>query len=163
MNKSWQVVLAFVVVFIAGGAIGSVFTLRYVQKRAMPVPTVPNSDVPYRAPESIAPQLMRRWLLNTTKNGGYQLTAQQREKIRLICFDTAEDIQRLQVESGNSSRLLIENMQDQIAAVLNPTQRDRYYQQIQSQRDQINNALKQYQQRVKQRQRAAEEAQQSAK
>ena len=33
MKQGWKIAIAFVVVFLAGGAIGSVFTLRYAGPR----------------------------------------------------------------------------------------------------------------------------------
>lgn len=156
MNKSWQVVLAFIVVFLAGGAIGSVFTLRYAPTPKAQV--VPAAVVGVARPEDFGPPLMRRWLLNTNQ---FKLTPAQREKIRLITFDTAEDMRRLQVENVNSGNLLIDHMQDEIASVLTQPQRDRYYQQIQLQRDKIAKFRQELQRRFKEQERA-DQAQRAA-
>jgi Spy/CpxP family protein refolding chaperone len=142
VNKSWQVVLAFVVVFLAGGAIGSVFTLRFLTP---PPPKVdPNSAV-LAKPEEVGPVMLRRWLLNSNQLG---LTAAQREKIRPIFFDTAEDLQRANVERNHSYFLLLEHMQDEIASLLTPAQRDKFYQLIQNQRDKLNRFVKERQRRA---------------
>ena len=132
MNKPWQVVLAFIVVFVSGGAIGSVFTLRYATAPAAKID--PNS-IARAKPEEVGPFMMKRWLLNSNQLG---LTPAQREKIRPIFFDTAEDLQRAQVERNHSYVLLLEHMQDEIAAVLTVPQRDKFYQLIQNQRNGLN-------------------------
>lgn len=155
MKQAWQVVLAFLVVFVAGGAIGSVFALRYdfEHKPAVP-PADPNSTARAK-PEDFGPVLMRRWLLNSNQLG---LTPEQKEKIRPIFFDTAEDLQRAREESQHSYILLIEHMQDEIAANLTPPQRDKFYQLIQNQREKLNRYTKELRRRAAAQQQAAEPA-----
>ena len=146
MNKTWQVVLAFLVVFVAGGAIGSVFTLRLAVMDKAPVTHGADPNSTARAkPEDFGPVLMRRWLLNSNQLG---LTQEQREKIRPIFFDTAEDLQRAREESQHSYVLLIEHMQDEIAANLTPGQRDKFYSLIQNQREKLNRYTKELKRRA---------------
>jgi Spy/CpxP family protein refolding chaperone len=151
VNKTWQVVLAFLVVFVAGGAIGSVFTLRLLAERR-PAGQGPGTDpnsIARAKPEDFGPALMRRWLLNSNQLG---LTPAQKEKIRPIFFDTAEDLQRDREENQHSIILLIEHMQDEIAANLTPEQRNKFYQLIQSQRDKMNRYNKELKRRAMQQQ-----------
>ena len=157
MNKSWQVVLAFLVVFVAGGAIGSVFTLRYAVPPAKP-PEAAAADptsIARAKPEDFGPQLMHRWLLNSNQLG---LTQAQREKIRPIFFDTAEDLQRAREENQHSYVLLLEHMQDEIAANLTPAQRDKFYTLIQNQRDKLNRYTKEMKRRAAMQQAAEQPA-----
>ncbi len=147
MNKTWQVVLAFLVVFVAGGAIGAVFTLRLTvdHKPPVPVPAADPNSTARAKPEDFGPVLMRRWLLNSNQ---LALTPEQKEKIRPIFFDTAEDLQRAREESQHSYVLLIEHMQDEIAANLTPVQRDKFYSLIQNQRDKLNRYTKELKRRA---------------
>ena len=128
MNNGWRValvVLAFLVVFVAGGAIGSVFTLHY----AAP-PPAPAAPAAPSKPEQFGPQLMQRFL---KANNQLELTAAQREQIRVIVDDTAqilndseENLRRQTREAQHSGVLIIEHMQDQISAVLTPAQRIKF-------------------------------------
>jgi hypothetical protein len=111
MKQSWKISVAFIVVFLAGGAIGSVFTLRLTRPRPQaPAPT---------QPENFGTALAQRWLRENQLN----LTPDQKKKARPIVSDTAEDLRRLRRENSHSEELIIEHMQDEIAALLNPTQR----------------------------------------
>lgn len=147
MNKTWQVVLAFLVVFVAGGAIGSVFTLRYAMepKRGGQGPAGDPNSLARAKPEDFGPALMRRWLLNSNQLG---LTPEQKEQIRPIFFNTAENLQRGREENQHNIILLIEHMQDEIAANLTPAQRDKFYQLIQNQRDKLNRYTKELKRRA---------------
>ena len=147
MKQTWQVVLAFLVVFVAGGAIGSVFALRYDLDHKPAVPAVDPNSTARAKPEDFGPVLMRRWLLNSNQ---LALTPEQKEKIRPIFFDTAEDLQRAREESQHGYILLIEHMQDEIAANLTAPQRDKFYQLIQNQREKLNRYTKELQRRAKQ-------------
>lgn len=140
MNKTWQVVLAYLVVFVAGGAVGGVFALRYageMQARwERPAPG---------RPEDFGPRLVGRWVL---QNNQLDLTPAQKEKVRAIVWDTAEDLQRTRVETAHSAVLLLEYMQDQIDAVLTPEQRARFHQMVQNQRERYARFTKEYQRRA---------------
>jgi hypothetical protein len=111
MNRTWHVVVAFLVVFVAGGAIGTVYTLHYGPKLPPPAP-LPQ-------PEQFGPNLMRRWM-----NNNLHLTPAQIARIRPMIRDAAEDIRRTQSESAHSTQLILEHMQDEIATVLDPEQRN---------------------------------------
>jgi hypothetical protein len=113
MNKTWHVVLAFLVVFVAGGAIGSILELHYGPK--LPAPNA------LPRPEQFMPQLAKRWM-----NNQLNLSANQKEKILPVINDAAEDMRRLRGEATHNGELILEHMQDEIAAVLTPAQRIRF-------------------------------------
>ncbi len=122
-GTSWKVILAFLVVFVAGGAIGTVFTLRL----APPVASQPPK------PEQFGPQLMRRFL----RNNRFGLTPAQFAQIRPIVADAAEELRRTQRENQHSSILIIERMQDAIAAVMTPEQRAKFNKSIKETRQRM--------------------------
>ncbi|HEY3758069.1 MAG TPA: hypothetical protein VGL42_18085 [Opitutaceae bacterium] len=141
MNKTWQVVLAFLVVFVAGGAIGSVFTLRFA-----PAPMrVKGPGNKNGQPEEFGPRLVGRWVL---QNDELNLTPDQKEKVRAIVWDAAEDLQRTRVETAHSAMLLLEDMQDKISAVLSPEQRDHFHQMVENQRQRFQRFSREYQRRA---------------
>jgi Spy/CpxP family protein refolding chaperone len=113
MNKTWHVVLAFLVVFVAGGAIGSVYELQYGPR--LPAPRA------LPRPEQFNAQLARRWM-----NNQLNLTPAQRQKILPVINGAAEDMRRLRTESTHNGELIMDRMYDDISAVLNPAQRIRF-------------------------------------
>lgn len=113
------------VVFVAGGAIGSVFTLRYAK--------TPPAAAPQRAPEQINVHLLQRWLQFNQLN----LTPWQRQRIRPIIADGNEDIRRLVRENLRNEQIIIEHVQDEIAAILNPAQRKDFNDMIALQRQRL--------------------------
>jgi Spy/CpxP family protein refolding chaperone len=142
VNKTWQVVLAFLVVFVAGGAIGSVFTLRLA---SAPSARTGNGQEKNGRPEEFGPRLVGRWILQDNQ---LNLTAEQKEKIRPIIWDAAEDLQRTRVETAHSATLLLENMQDRISEVLNPEQQNRFHQMVENQRERFQRFTRDYQRRA---------------
>ena len=141
MNKSWRVVVAFAVVFLFGGVIGAVCGLRFA-----PLPEPPR---PPGRPEQFGAQLMRRWM-NANQ---LALTPEQKQRIRPIIFDTAESLGRLRRDTGHSAELMIEHMQDEIAALLTPEQRDRFNVMIERQRERVQKFNQQQQWRAQDQQR----------
>ena len=138
MKQSWKISVAFIVVFLAGGARGSVFTLRLTKPPpAAPAPT---------QPENFGTALLQRWVRFNQLN----LTPEQRQKIRPIVSDTAEDLRRLRRENSHSEELIIEHMQDEIAALLNPTQRNTFNDLIDRQRKAIQQYFQDQQRRAAQ-------------
>jgi hypothetical protein len=125
MKQSWKIVVAFVVVFLAGGAIGSVFTLRYAKP---PPPAAPQAP-----PQQFNVRLLQRWLQSPQLN----LTPWQRQRIRPIIADGNEDVRRLVRENLRNEQIIIEHVQDEVAAILNPVQRKDFYDMIALQRQRL--------------------------
>lgn len=132
MNKTWKVVLAFIVVFVAGAAFGGVLTLslgRLMATRLQP------------RPQAFGAQLMMQWM----RSGQLDLTPEQREKVRPIVASTTEELRRLRREDAHNAQLLIERMQDQIGAILTPEQRNRFILMIQRQRERMQRFMQEQQ------------------
>jgi hypothetical protein len=125
MKQSWKIAVAFVVVFLAGGAIGSVFTLRYARPLPPPAPRVP--------PQQFNVRLLQGWLQSPELN----LTPWQRQRIRPIIADGNEDVRRLVRENLRNEQIIIEHVQDEVAAILNPVQRKNFYDMIALQRQRL--------------------------
>ncbi len=64
-----------------------------------------------------------------------QPTPEQREKIRPLVDQAAEDLRRLRLDTAHSTEVTLEQLQDQIAALLTPEQRERFNEMIQRSRD----------------------------
>lgn len=132
MNKTWKVVLAFIVVFVAGATFGGVLTLslgRLMAARLQP------------RPQAFGAQLMMQWM----RSGQLDLTPEQREKVRPIVASTTEELRRLHREDAHNAQLLIERMQDQIGAILTPEQRNRFILMIQRQRERMQRFMQEQQ------------------
>ena len=125
MKQSWKIAVAFVVVFLAGGAIGFVFTLRYDKP--------PPAKAPQTPPQQVNVRLLQRWLQFNQLN----LTPWQRQRIRPIIADGNEDIRRLVQENLRNEQIIIEHVQDEIAAILNPSQRKGFNDMIALQRQKL--------------------------
>lgn len=106
MNKPWKVVLAFAVVFLAGGVAGGLVAVRMA-------PTVVQRRV---FSEQFAASQMRR-LVEV-----HQLSAEQVEKIRPIVEATGEELIRLR----RNTSAIFERMHAGILRELNPEQRARH-------------------------------------
>ena len=151
MKQSWKIVVAFLVVFLAGGAIGSVFSLRYAKTQVQalqqfqPAPLGPQEPPgqpgqpggrrgqrgqPQPQPENFGVQVMNRWL----RSNQLDLTPEQRQQIRPIVNDTQESLRRLHRDDLHNGEIIIEKMQDQVAAVLTPAQRAKFDNMINQQR-----------------------------
>jgi Spy/CpxP family protein refolding chaperone len=146
MKQSWKIAIAFVVVFLAGGAIGSVLTLRFA--KPPPPPAL------LAQPDNLNVHLMQRWMQFNQLN----LTPAQREKIRPIIADGNEDVRRLLRENLHSEQLIIEHVQDEIAAILNPAQRNKFNDLIDSQRQKIEQFRQQQQRLMMQQQMQQDQA-----
>lgn len=140
MSKGWQVVGAFIVVFLAGAAFGIVFTLRYAVDH---LPLQQREAAPMRAPVEFNVQSLRGWV----REGQLNLTASQRQQVVIIMDEAGEDIQRLQRENQHSAALILEHMQDRVEQVLNPTQRVKF----EELRDMLRMRLQHYQQLMQKR------------
>lgn len=83
------------------------------------------------APEQFGPQLMQRFVNQINPRP----TADQRDKIRPMVNQAAEELRRLRRDTAHSTELILQQLEDQIAATLNPAQRDRFTDAIQRWRD----------------------------
>ena len=133
MNKSWKVILAFAVVFLAGGACGWVLTLRFAHPQVAPRAV--------NRPADFGVQLMMRWV----RFNQLDLSDEQKEVIRPLVSTAAEQLRRLQRDDRHNAQLIIERMQDAIAAELTPGQRNRFDDLIRAQRQKLNRFIQQQQ------------------
>ena len=131
MGSTWKVILAFAVVFACGGACGWVLTLRYCS------PPAPLRMPGMGRPQDFGAMLLMRWV----RANQLELTPAQRESIRPIVTDAAEKLHRLRREDQHSAALIIEKMQDSVAAELTPAQRAHFEELILRQRQRINRFL----------------------
>ncbi|MES1166439.1 MAG: hypothetical protein ABUL68_00415 [Pseudomonadota bacterium] len=110
MEKTWKVVLAFVVIFMAGAGTGSLISLRYAQA-FLPQPRQPGAVV-----QQFGIMQMQRLAERL------DLTEAQREKIKPIVQKTGTDLRRLSGDSQRETRDILTSMHDQVAALLTPEQ-----------------------------------------
>jgi len=115
--------------------------MQQAQRRALP------------APEQFGPQLMQRFV------NQIRPTPDEREKIRPLVNQAAEDLRRLRRDTTHSTEMILEHLQDQISAILNPVQRDRFSDMVQGWRDKFQQFNLEQQQRQAQ-QRLLEQQQQ---
>jgi Ca-activated chloride channel family protein len=94
------------------------------QRGGQPARTLPT-------PEQFGPQLMQRYVNQIQPRASNE----QRDKIRPMVNQAAEDLRRLRRDTAHSTELILEKLQDDIAAVLTPQQRDRFTDAIQRWRD----------------------------
>jgi len=92
-------------------------------------------------PEQFGPQLMQRFIKQIGP------TPEQRDQIRPMVNQAAEALRRLRRDTTHSSEMILEHLQDQIAVVLTPEQRDRFEDMIQRWRDAFQRYNLQQQQR----------------
>ena len=157
MKESWKIVVAFLVVFLSGGAIGSVYSLRYAKMEAQQYQPGPRGgrmgQGPPARPEDFGVQIMNRWL----RFNQLDLTPEQRQQIRPIVNETAESLRRLRQENLHSGELVLEKMQDQVTAVLTPAQRTKFENLINQQRQRMQQFNRQQQLRAAQQQQMQQE------
>ncbi len=110
MDKAWKVVLAFVVIFMAGAGTGSLIALRYA-KAFLPQP---------RQPGAVVQQFGIMQMQNLAER--LDLTDAQREKIKPIVQKSATDLRRLSSDSQRETRDILTSMHNQVAALLTPDQ-----------------------------------------
>jgi Spy/CpxP family protein refolding chaperone len=117
MEKTWQVIAAFVGIFIAGFVTGGLLTMR-IGKLLAPVRPMANGNgnggnfvVDQFAPAQL--QMLAQQL---------ELTQEQRETLRPIVLRTGETLRRLRQDTQRETRDILERMHNAIAAVLTPEQ-----------------------------------------
>jgi hypothetical protein len=111
MDKPWKVWLVLVAIFVVGGITGGLVGFFLVGHRAPPPP--PTAEI-----------VMGRRLDRVAQALG--LSAEQKAKIEAITKRQGTAIDKLRRESIRASRELVERMESEIQAVLNPEQRAKF-------------------------------------
>jgi len=93
----------------------------------------PQGARPPTAPEQFGPQLMQRF----TNQIRPMATPEQREKIRAMVNQAAEELRRLRRDTAHSTETTLDHLEDEISGILTPDQRDRFTDAIQRWRDNI--------------------------
>jgi Spy/CpxP family protein refolding chaperone len=113
-----------------------------------PLPTVAPANA---APPQFGPQLMRRFTEQLN------LTREQRMKIRPIAARTEEELRRLRRETQHNTELVIERMQDEIAALLTPQQRGKFDEMVLQARERVKRFLREQDQLAQKRRAEAQQ------
>lgn len=154
MDRPWKVIAAFIGVFVAGAVFGGFFSVgvgaRWLAKEtpatiaaapiAAPTPAVaptpetkavarpgsgPGQAAPVRpglltVPQSWqAPQLLRRYAERL------ELTPEQKQRIHPLIQRATEDYNRLRQNTFRETAIILDRLQQDIAAVLTPEQRQK--------------------------------------
>jgi Spy/CpxP family protein refolding chaperone len=125
MVKPWQVVLATIGIFLAGLVTGGAITFRAIKTLKERRDQVVNQQNAAKHPlstEQMGPQLIRRIAMTDD----LALAPAQRFRINQISRTAAEKLNRLRRETTLNSLLIIEEMQDEISALLTPAQRAKF-------------------------------------
>jgi Spy/CpxP family protein refolding chaperone len=123
MEKTWQVIAAFVGIFIAGTVTGGLLTMRIVKQLAPQHPAAyagnpgnPGGAGRPNIVDQFAPAQLRMLAQQL------DLTKEQRETLRPILMRTGDTLRRLRQDTQRETRDIVERMHTQIAAVLTPEQ-----------------------------------------
>ena len=166
MNNPLKVILAvfaFAGIFLSGGIVGGVVTARFArhkferyredtaqrerdsaqatqrlveQMQKQEQEAIERAKAPSRPrfpprPEQFGAQLMRRF------SEQLDLTPEQRAKVQPMVDASAENLRRLRRDTAHTAELQIEQLEDQVAAVLTPEQRARFTELIRTQRERL--------------------------
>jgi hypothetical protein len=140
MGKSWKVLFAFAGIYFAGAVTGILVApriFRHVVERRI------QQGGPARGGiqgQQIWMQPMRRF------TDPLDLTPEQQKKIKPIEARMAEELRRLRRETQDSTKLVFERAQLEIAAELTPEQRERFDEQIAKGRERMKNFLREQEQ-----------------
>jgi hypothetical protein len=105
------------------------------------------------SPEQFGPQLMQRFVNQIQPRASNE----ERDKIRPMVNQAAEELRRLRRDTAHSTELILQRLQDQIAGVLTPEQRDHFTDAIARWRDAIQKYNNEQQQRQAQARLAEQE------
>jgi Spy/CpxP family protein refolding chaperone len=119
MNKSWQVYLVLVGIFVAGGLSGWVVANGVARRHAL-LPPPPEVWIA-RQIAHVAHEL--------------QLTPEQKEHIQPIVKRTTEELDKLRHQSMPAVHGILERMETDIAGQLTPEQRTRFEQILKERRE----------------------------
>jgi Spy/CpxP family protein refolding chaperone len=138
MAKTWQVILATIAIFLAGLVAGGATTLGVVRwmahhRRAdLQEASGPfGLRTPSFQPMAIGPQIMRGF------EDQLDLTREQRVRIGIIVKRTAWQLGRQRREAQLTSALAMEKMQDDVASILDPGQREKFLELVREQRERL--------------------------
>jgi Spy/CpxP family protein refolding chaperone len=121
MNRPWKLILLLTGIFIAGGVTGA-FVMKRVGREMLARPA---------APEQWAPQHVKRLM------DRLDLTPEQLEQVRPIVRRNMEQLNRLRTYSWSEGKSIMEQMQRDIAALLNPEQRAKFEQMSKEMRERV--------------------------
>jgi Spy/CpxP family protein refolding chaperone len=111
MAKTWQVVFAFIGIFMAGTFTGGLLALRIARQLAPQHPGFNQGAV-----EQFVPGQMGKLAQQL------DLTKEQREKIRPIVQRSGEALRRLRQDAQRETHEILERMHDRVAVELTPEQ-----------------------------------------
>ncbi len=111
MAKTWQVVFAFIGIFMAGTFTGGLLALRIARQLAPQRPGFNQGAV-----EQFVPGQMGKLAEQL------DLTKEQREKIRPILQHSGEALRRLRQDTQRETHEILERMHDRVALELTPEQ-----------------------------------------
>jgi hypothetical protein len=135
MERPWKIVVAFVLVFIAGAVFGGVFTVGVSARRnaggnranrTAAAPTGAVAASPARGKSggesgakasTLTPTLMRQF------TGRLNLSPEQKERITPIVSRASDDFVRFRQENLADTARVTERMYADVSAALNPAQR----------------------------------------
>jgi hypothetical protein len=126
------------------------------QLQALPRPQLPGGPRPLPTPEQFGPRLMQRFVNQIRPPA----TPEERDQIRPLVNQAAENLRRLRQEAAHNTELTLEHLEDQISAILTPAQRDRFSDQIQRWRDAFEKYNAEQQQRQAQQRMLEQQMQQ---
>lgn len=142
MVKPWQVVLATIGIFLAGLITGGAIALRYTRGEHLlqkednqwaKAGGIPLTRPANMNPEQLGPALIRRFATSEELNLG----PVQKYKVQQISRTTGEKLVRLRRETALNSLLLIEEMQDEISAILTQPQKVKFEALLSEQREKM--------------------------
>lgn len=107
--RHWKIILSLCAIFIAGGVVGSVATLRAVKRAVAIKPT----------PKDWAQMTLQR-LENRLK-----LTPEQLEKVRPIIEETSLELRRIRQSTVEETGQAVRRAHDRISELLTPEQQKR--------------------------------------
>ena len=138
MAKTWQIILATVVIFLAGLVAGGATALgaaRWMVRHHRANPGAPTGPFGLRTPSlqpmAIGPQIMRSF------EDQLDLTRDQRARIGAIVQRTAWQLGRQRREVQLTSALAMEKMQDDVETLLDPGQRLKFEELVRQQRQRL--------------------------
>ncbi len=121
MSQTGKVLLAFTGIFVAGAVAGGIVALRLgVDRVAEQTQTAAPAPVTNKAAvtvDAFSPQMLERFTRQLI------LSADQRDKIKPIITLTGQKLQKLSAESATTTNALLEDMDKQVEALLDPGQR----------------------------------------
>ena len=114
MGKTWQVILAFIGIFLAGAVAGGFVSLRFAK---VPPPQVLRQTVPEQ-----------QWVIGQMRRfvNELKLDDAQREQVKPALDRAAVDIRRLRRRAYRETMDIIEGMNNEIAPMLTEGQKEKF-------------------------------------